>query len=162
MADLAIDGGKKVREQPWPARRLFGVEEKAAAVALFDRCLETGGVFGYNGPEEEAYRAAFAAYHGGGLAHAVNSGTSAVLSALAGLGLEPLSEVIVPPITDPGGVMPVVFLNCVPVVADAAPGSYNLSVDGIRAVISPRTKAILVGHIAGEPCDMDPILALAR
>lgn len=162
MERLAIDGGERTRTAPWPARRLFGEEEKAAAVALFDRCIATGGVFGYNGPEEEAYRAAFAEFLGGGLAHTVNSGTSAVLAALAGLGLEPLSEVIVPPISDPGGIMPVIFVGCVPVVADAAPGSFNVNAETIRSVLTERTRALVVAHIAGEPCDMAPILELAQ
>ena len=56
MATLAVDGGAKTRTEPWPARRLFGEAEKQAAVALFDRCIETGGVFGYNGPDAYAQR----------------------------------------------------------------------------------------------------------
>ncbi len=161
MAELAVDGGPKVRTAAWPARRLFGEGERAAALALFDQCLATGGVFGYNGAPEEEYRAAFARYQGGGLAHTVNSGTSAVLAAVAGLGLEPFSEVIVPPITDPGGVMPVALLNLVPMVADAQDGSFNLGPEGIRAVITERTRAIVVAHIAGEPADLDAIMELA-
>jgi dTDP-4-amino-4,6-dideoxygalactose transaminase len=85
-----------------------------------------------------------------------------VFVALGALQLEPLSEIIVPPITDPGGVMPVPLLNCVPIVADACPGSYNTGAEQIAQVISERTRAILVAHIAGEPADMDPILELAR
>ena len=162
MSALAVAGGAPTRTEPWPVRRLFGEAEKAAAVKLFDRCLETGGVFSYNGAEEDAYRAKFAEYLGGGLVHSVNSGTSAVLTALAGLGLEPYSEVIVPPITDPGGVMPVIFIGCVPVVGDAAPGSFNLSPAGIEAAITPRTRAILIAHVAGEPGELEPILALAK
>lgn len=162
MATLAIDGGEKTRTTPWPPRRLFGAEEKAAADALFDQCLASGGVFGYNGAPEEEYRRQFAELHGGGLAHTVNSGTSAVMAAVAGLGLEPFCEVIVPPITDPGGVMPVALLNLVPVVADAAPGTYNLGPEQVRAALTERTRAVLVAHIAGEPVDMDGILAVAR
>jgi perosamine synthetase len=159
---LAIEGGEPVRKMPFPERHLFGEEEKAAAVALFDRAIESGIAFGYNGPEEQAYEREFAAYLGGGYADMVNSGTSALFCALGALQVEPLSEVIVPPITDPGGVMPVPMLNCVPIVADAAPGSYNAGAEQIAKAVSCRTRAIVVAHIAGEPADMDAILHLAR
>ena len=48
---LAIDGGTPVRTAPLPPRRLFGEEEKAAADRLFDECIRTGAVFGYDGKE---------------------------------------------------------------------------------------------------------------
>ncbi len=60
VASLAINGGPKVRTDPWPKRHLFGVEEKQAAIALFDEAIATGDAFGYNGHEEAAYCAAFA------------------------------------------------------------------------------------------------------
>ena len=159
---LAIDGGTPVRETPFPRRALFGAAERDAAVGLFDQAIDSGEPIGYGGPEEQAYEAEFAAAHGGGFADLVNSGTSALYAALGGLELEPAAEVVVPPISDPGGVMPVALLNLVPVVADAAPGSFNAGAEQIEAVLSPRTKAIVVAHIAGEPADMDPILELAR
>jgi len=159
---LAVDGGTPIRSTPFPSRHLFGEEEKAAAVAVFDRAIESGVAFGYNGPEEQAYENEFAAFLGGGYADMVSSGSAAVFVALGALNLEPLSEVIVPPITDPGGVMPVPLLNCVPIVADAHPSSFNVGAEQIEAVISPRTRAIIVAHIAGEPADMAPIMEVAR
>lgn len=162
MDKLAIDGGTPVRCTPFPARHLFGEAERAAVMALFDQAIATGEAFGYNGPEEEAYTSEFVAFMGGGHADLVSSGTAALFVALGALCLEPLSEVIVPPITDPGGVMPVPLLNCVPVVADAHPGSFNTGAAEIEAVLTERTRAIVVAHIAGEPADMDPIVALAQ
>lgn len=159
---LAINGGDKVRTTPWPTRRLFGEEEKAAADKLFDQVMQSGGVFAYNGAEEEAYCKEFAEYLGGGYCDAVNSGTSAVYVALAALDLEPFTEVIVPPVTDPGGVMPVPLLNLVPVPADCAPGSYNMGPEQIEARLTERTSAILVAHITGQPVDMDGVMALAK
>lgn len=159
---LAIEGGEKVRKTPFPPRRLFGEEEKQAAAALFDRAIESGGVFGYGGPEEQAYEREFAEFLGGGCADLVNSGTAAIFTALGVLQLDAGSEVVVPPITDPGGVMPVPLLNCVPMVADAHPGSYNMGPDELEAVLTPHTRAIIVAHIAGEPADMDPIMEIAR
>jgi len=158
---LAIDGGPKVRPTPFPKRHLLGAEEKQAALALFDRAVETGDPIGYGGPEEQAYEREFAEWMGGGYADLVNSGSSALYVALGALELEPAGEVVVPPITDPGGVMPVALLNLVPVVADAHPGSFNCGAAQIAAVLTPHTRAIVVAHIAGEPADMGPILELA-
>ena len=159
---LALHGGTPVRTKPYPPRRLFGEAEKAAAMALLDGCIERGEAYGYGGEHEDAYCKAFAELHGGGFADCVNSGTSALYVALRSLELEPFTEVIVPPITDPGGLMPVAMMNCIPIVADSAPGSYNVSAEQIEAVMTDRTSAIVVTHISGEPVDMDPILALAK
>jgi len=154
---LAMDGGPAVREDPFPARGLFGEAEKRAAMDLFDRCIETGQAFTYNG----GYCREFAEMLGGGFADAVNSGTSAIYVALRALEIEPFTEVIVPPITDPGGVMPVPLLNGIPVPADTAPGSLNMGPDQISERITERTSAILVAHIAGLPADMGPIMEIA-
>jgi dTDP-4-amino-4,6-dideoxygalactose transaminase len=163
-AQLAVEGGEAVRTVPFPERRLFGEEEKAAAVALFDEAIRTGreSAFGYGGAEEEAYCREFADYLGGGYADAVNSGSTAVYVALRALSLEPFTEVVVPALTDPGGIMPVPLLNCIPVVADCRPGSYNVGPEEVEAVLSERTSAIVVAHIAGEPVEVEPILELAR
>ena len=83
-------------------------------------------------------------------------------AALGALKLEAAGEVVIPPITDPGGAMPAALLCQVPVVADAAPGSFNAGAEQIEEVLTPPTRAIVVAHIAGEPADMTPILALAE
>ncbi len=159
---LAIDGGQKVREGPMPSRALFGEEEKQAALRLFDEVIALGKAIGYNGPESKAYEQEFADYMGGGFARAVSSGTAAVYVALAALELKPGDEVIVPPITDPGGVMPVALQCLAPVVCDSWPGSYNMGPEQIEAAITGRIRAVIVAHIGGDPCDMDAIMELAR
>lgn len=159
---LAVHGGARLRAAPFPQRGNIGLEEKAAVDALFDRAIETGIAPGYNGDEENAYCAEFAAWMGGGYADAVNSGTNALYVALKSLNLPPFSEVIVAAVTDPGGLMPVPLLNLIPVIADSAPGSYNTGPAQVEALISPLTSAILVAHIAGEPVDMEGIMAVAR
>lgn len=162
MSKLAIDGGTPVRNTPWPARGLIGAEEKAAAMKLFDDSIASGNAFGYGGQHEKKYEQDFVQFMGGGFADAVNSGTNAVFAALGALQLDAFSEVIVPPITDPGGTMPVIFCGCVPVVADADPRTYNTSIDQIKPMVTERTKAIIVAHIGGDPVDMDPIMDFAR
>ncbi len=162
LSQLALHGGPKVRTAPWPARGLIGPEEKAAVDALFDEAIATGQVFGYNGPEETAYCQEFAAFMGGGYVDAVSSGTAGIYVALKALEIEPFTEVIVGAVTDPGGMMPIPLLNCIPVVADTAPDSYNTGPDQVRALISPLTSAIVIAHIGGEPADVEGIVAVAR
>jgi dTDP-4-amino-4,6-dideoxygalactose transaminase len=159
---LAVNNGPRTRTDPWPARRLFGEEEKRAAVELFDQSIAQGEAFGYNGEQETSYCHEFAEHLGGGYADAVNSGSTAVYVALRALDIEPFTEVIVPPISDPGGFMPVPLMNCIPVPADAAPGSYNAGAKEIEACITPLTRAIVVAHIAGHSADMDAIMEIAR
>ena len=161
-SSLAINGGAPVRTEPWPARGLIGIEEKRAVDALFDEAIACGNAPGYGGPEEDAYCSEFAESLGGGFADAVNSGTTAVYTALRALDLEPFTEVVVGCVTDPGGMMPIPLLNCIPVPADTAPGSYNSGPEQIEAAITPLTSAIVVAHIFGEPADMPGILEVAK
>ena len=156
-----VHGGPRVRRFPWPRRRHFDSRERRAVRRLMTREIRSGGAIVYGGAEEKAYCEAFAKYLGGGYAAAVNSGSNAVYVALRALGLEPGSEVIVPPVTDPGGMMPVALNMCIPIPADSDRGSILPSVDQIKAVLSDRTSAIVVAHMGGHPVDMDPILALA-
>jgi len=159
---LALFGGDPVRKKPFPPRGSLGKEEKDAVNHLFDRIIERGGAIEYNGPEEEAYCREFAEYMGTGYADAVNSGTAAVYVALRALNIEPFTEIIVSPLTDPGGIMPIALLNCIPVIADASPGRYNTDAGQIEKMITPRTSAILVAHIGGEPADIKNIVDMAK
>lgn len=162
LQHLAIHGGSKVRSRPFPTRHLLGIEEKQAAMAMFDEAIASGNAFGYGGSQEQSYCREFAEFMGGGHAVTVSSGTNAVYVALRALDLEPFTEVIVSPITDAGGMMPIALLNCIPVVADAAPGKYNTDAAQIEQMITPWTSAILVAHIGGEPLDIDAIVEIGR
>ena len=162
LKSLAINGGEKSIKCLLPDRSLLGEEEKAAINSLFDGAISEGAAIGYNGPEEEQYTKEFAEFMGGGYADAVNSGTTAVFVALKALNIEPFTEVIVSPITDPGGIMPIPMLNCIPVVADAAAGKYNTDAKEIEKYITPLTSAIVVAHIGGEPADIENIVALGK
>jgi len=162
LSELAINGGPKIRIEPWPGRGHIGIEEKTAVDALFDKAIDTGGMITYAGPKEEGYCKAFTKLMGGGYADAVSSGTAANYIALKALDPEPFTEIIVSPITDPGGMMPIVMLGCIPVIADAAPGCYNTGPEQIEPLISPLTSAILVAHIGGEPVNIEGIMALAK
>lgn len=162
MSKLAINGGKPAIKTPLPPRKHFGIEEKNAAMAMFDAAISSGTPFGYNGEQETEFCKEFANAYGGGYADGVNSGTNAVYVALRAINPEPFTEVIVGAVTDAGGIMPIVMCNCIPVIADVAPGTYNTSAEEIAKVITPLTSAIIVPHIGGEPANMPEIMELAR
>ena len=159
---LALHGGPAVLKTPLPPRGHIGTDEKEAVNAYFDRVIDSGTLNAYQGAEETAYCAQFAEYLGGGYADAVSSGSTAIYVALMALQLEAFSEVIIGPFTDPGGMMPIPLQSMIPMIADSAPGSYNTGPQQIEELISPRTSAIIVPHIAGEPADIGGIMALAR
>jgi perosamine synthetase len=99
-----------------------------------------------------------------GAAHAVacSSGSAAVHSAIAALDLEPGDEVITTSITDMGALGPILAQGLIPVFADVHPVTGNLTVRSIAERISEKTKAIIVTHLFGNPCNMTAIMALAR
>ncbi|MGP9819816.1 DegT/DnrJ/EryC1/StrS family aminotransferase [Salinarimonas sp. NSM] len=91
-----------------------------------------------------------------------SSGTAAIHVALGGLRIPAGSEVVVPPITDMGTVMPVIFQNAIPVFADVDRHTGLMTAQTIAAALTERTSAVVVVHLAGSAADMDPILALCR
>ncbi|MCP4994992.1 MAG: DegT/DnrJ/EryC1/StrS family aminotransferase, partial [Gammaproteobacteria bacterium] len=99
-----------------------------------------------------------------GVSHgvALANGTVALELALKILDIGPGDEVIVPPRTFIATVSSVVLSGAIPVFADVDGDSQNLTANTIRECITPRTKVIIVVHLAGWPCDMDPIMELAR
>lgn len=162
LKELAVNGGAKAITTQFPNRFLIGDEEKNAVMALFEKSIASGNASGYNGPEEDKYCKDFSEFMGGGFADGVNSGTTAVYVALKALNPEPYTEIIVSPVTDPGGIMPIPLLNCIPVVADAAKDSYNTNAEEVEKLISPLTSAILISHIGGEPADIENIVKVAK
>lgn len=166
MSTVALKPASPIDETKCAAgafqRRLITEAEKEAALRVIERAIDAGTAFDrYGGEEVDAYEKEFAAHIGTRFATAVSSGTAAVHAALAALNLEPGSEVVCPPITDPGGIGPVLANLCIPVFADTHPESFNVQAESIAEAITPQTKAILVAHIAGEPCDMEAIMKVA-
>jgi dTDP-4-amino-4,6-dideoxygalactose transaminase len=160
---LAIDGGSPVRTAPLPQRIVVDDDVKQAALAVLDPEMRQGGGFDrYGGSEVDAYEQEFAAYFGARFATSTSSGTAAIHTALAALRPEPGGEVINSPVTDPGGVMPIVWMNLVPIFADVDPDTFNMDPRSVAARVTDRTRAIIVTHLAGQPADLDPILETAR
>ncbi|MBD3174623.1 MAG: glutamine--scyllo-inositol aminotransferase [Armatimonadia bacterium] len=159
MAELAIRGGEPVRSTPFPPRDgLYGDDD----LEELRQALEQGTLFRVEGQKVRQLEAEFADRYGAKHAIACTSGTAALHLALMALRTEPGDEVIVAPVTDAGGLIPVVTQNALPVPADTAPRSLNLHADSVAERISERTRAIIPVHVAGVPVDMAPILELAE
>jgi dTDP-4-amino-4,6-dideoxygalactose transaminase len=90
------------------------------------------------------------------------SGTAALHAAVAAIDPEPGDEIITTPITDMGAITPILYQTAIPVFADVDPLTYNMTAETIAKKITRRTKAVMVTHLFGNACDMDPIMALAR
>ena len=90
------------------------------------------------------------------------NGTSAIHLALASIGLKEGDEVIVPAFTMIGSVFPILYCGAKPVLVDSDPETWTMDVNQIENKISDKTKAIMPVHIYGHPCNMDPIMALAK
>jgi dTDP-4-amino-4,6-dideoxygalactose transaminase len=130
-------------------------EEEIAAVA---ETLRSGWLT--TGPRAAELEERFAEYAGAKHALAVASGTAALhLSALA-LGVGPGDEVITTPITWPATANVIVHAGATPVFADVREGDLNIDPEHVAALVTPRTKAIVPVHLAGQPADLDPLLAL--
>ena len=90
-----------------------------------------------------------------------SSGTAALHIAVAATGVGPGDEVITSPVTDFGTVTGILFQQAVPVFADLGASTYNLEPAAVERAITPRTKAIIAVHLAGTPCDLDALRAIA-
>ncbi len=139
----------------WPS---FTIDEVEAVT----RVLASGRVSYWTGDEGRRFEEEFAAHAGCKYAIAVANGTVALELALYGLGIGPGDEVITSSRTFIASASCAVMRGARPVMADVDCVSQNITADTIRATISPRTRAIIAVHLAGWPCDMDPILQLAR
>ena len=124
--------------------------------------LRSGEVNAWTGPHVRNFEAAYERFLGVRHAIAVANGTVALDLALFALGLEPGDEVIVTPRSFIASASTVPMAGGVAVFADVDRDSQNITAETIRAKLTPRTKGIIAVHLAGWPCDMRAIMALAR
>jgi dTDP-4-amino-4,6-dideoxygalactose transaminase len=139
----------------WP---VFDDEQIAAAAAV----LRSGKVNYWTGEEGRAFEAEFADAVGCRYGIALANGTVALELALRCLDIGPGDEVVVTPRSFMASASCVVTCGAKPVFADVDPDSQNITAETISAVLSPRTRAVIAVHLAGWPCDMEPITALCR
>lgn len=155
---LAFLGGKPVRAQPFPAWPIFGAPEEKRLL----RTLRSGKWGKLHGPEVAEFERRFAAMHDCQHGIAVVNGSVSLRIALIAAGLPAEAEIIVPPYTFFATASAVVEANMIPVFADIDLETFNLDPRAVEAAITPRTRAIIPVHFAGQPADMTRLLAIAR
>jgi len=164
---LAIQGGAPVRTRPFPAFSSLGSEEREAVL----RVMDSGRLSGYlgcwdedflGGPEvrrlEREWAEAFGVRH----AVAVNSATSGLYAAVGASGVEPGEEIIVSPYTMSASAVAPLIYNAIPVFADIEADCFCLDPASVEARLTPRTRAVIVVDLFGQPYDARALNALAE
>ena len=154
---LALLGGQPVRTRPFTQWPIFGDAEEYRLHAVL-RSRRWGRL---DGTEVDEFERRFASMHGCTHAIAVTNGTVSLRIALLAAGIQAEDEVIVPPYTFVSTATAVIEANAIPVFADVDTGTFNIDPAAVRAAITPRTRAIIPVHFAGQIADMDALLALA-
>ena len=158
-ATLAINGGTPVRNRPFPAWPCFDKADEAAVLAA----LRSGrwGSRPSDGFGNE-FATSLAKFQGARRAIATANGTVALEVALKAVGVMPLDEVIVPAYTFIATATAVLALGAIPIFADLDPETYTIDPQDAARRVTSHTRAIVPVHLAGQPADMDGIMAVAR
>lgn len=155
---LAIHGGDQVKTIPYGTGNRFGLDE----VKELLEALEQNTLFYHQGKKVKQFLSNFNELYHVKYSVAVSSGTAAIHVALGAAGITVGDEVVTSPITDQGTLIGILYQNAIPVFADLDPHTYNMDPASIESCITPRTKAIVAVHLAGNPCDMDAIMDIAK
>jgi dTDP-4-amino-4,6-dideoxygalactose transaminase len=163
---LALYGGKPVRTRPWVSKFIGGEELGQEERERVLRVLAKKRIFRYlpeglDESETAQLEREYAGFVGTKYALAVNSGTSALICALIGVGVGPGDEVLIPAYTWIATAGAVVAVGAVPVLCEID-DSLTIDPEDLAAKITPHTKAVIVVHMRGMSCDMERILAVAR
>jgi perosamine synthetase len=138
--------------------RSFGEAELLLLAAV----LRSGTLTSTKGTAVRDLERRFAGMIGARHAWACASGTAAFHTAVAAIDPEPGDEIITTPITDMGALAPILYQGAIPVFADVDAATCNVTAATIEPCLGERTRAIVVTHLFGNPCEMKPILELAR
>ena len=120
------------------------------------------GVWGVRSPHVAEFEKRFAAFHQAKYGLAVCNATEGLWVALKACGIQAGDEVIIPPYTFIATATAILRANAIPVFVDIDPDTYNLDPRQVEAAITPRTRALIPVHLAGQPADLDAVLAIAR
>lgn len=137
--------------------RQLGDEE----IALLSEAVRSGTLTSTKGRFVKEFQTAFAERLGADFGYACSSGTAAIHAAVAAIDPEPGDEIITSPITDMGAITPILYQTAIPVFADVDPVTGNLTAEAIERAVGPKTRAIIVTHLFGNPAEMGAILDLA-
>jgi dTDP-4-amino-4,6-dideoxygalactose transaminase len=158
MPELALFGGSKTKQKPFPLWPQYDDNERRA----LNEVLESRVWWRTPGTKTLEFEKAFAEYHGARHGIAVTNGTAALEVTMAALDIGPGDEVIVPDFTFVATASAVLFANALPVLVDVDPGTHCLDPELTEAAITPRTKAIIAVHMGGHPADLDHLSQLAQ
>lgn len=131
-------------------------------IALVAEAIRSGTLTSTKGTFVKELEQKFADRLGVKHAYACASGTAAIHVAVAAINPEPGDEIVTTSITDMGGLTPIIYQGAIPVFADVDPKTWNVTAETIEPCLSDRTKAIIVTHLFGNPCNMSEILELAK
>ena len=152
----AVLGGTPVRSRGYPAWPVWDEHERDNLLAV----LDAGGWWQGDGDAASTFAAEFAAFHGARYGMALTNGTHALEAALAACDIGEGDEVIVPGLTFVASATAVLAVNATPVLVDIDPDSLCLDPDAAEAAITPRTRAVVVVHVAGAAADLDALVDL--
>jgi dTDP-4-amino-4,6-dideoxygalactose transaminase len=155
---LALLGGSPIRTRPFTAWPIFGKAEEKRLL----RTLHSGKWGKLHGSEVAEFEKRFASLHGCTHGIGVVNGTVSLRLGLLAAGIRAEDEVIIPPYTFFSTASAVIEANAVPVFADVDLDTFNLDPQAVEAAITPRTRAIIPVHFAGQPADMHAIMAIAK
>jgi len=158
MPELALFGGSKTKQKPFPLWPQYDDNERRA----LNEVLESRVWWRTPGTKTLEFEKAFAEYHGARHGIAVTNGTAALEVTMAALDIGPGDEVIVPDFTFIATASAVLFANALPVMVDVDPGTYCLDPELTETAITPRTKAIIAVHMGGHPADLDRLSQIAQ
>jgi len=158
MAELALHGGRRCKQKPFPIWPQYDEAERKALTEV----LESRLWWRTPGTRTLAFEQDFAKFHGAKQGIAVTNGTAALEVTMSALGIGPGDEVIIPDFTFVATASAVLYAGALPVMVDVSPETYCIDPQLAEAAISPRTKAIIAVHLGGHPADLDALTELAR
>ena len=155
---LAVDGGTPVRTAPFPTWPVWDERDEQGLLEV----LRSGTWGAHAGTKVKEFTTRFSAYQEAAHGVCVTNGTAALEVALRAAGVQPFDEVIIPPYTFVATGTAVLSIGAIPVFCDILPETYLIDAADAERRITPRTRAIVAVHIAGQPADLDAVLDVAR
>jgi perosamine synthetase len=167
LSILAINGGQKIRDKPFPKHPIIGKEEKQQVLEVLESgnlstFVASGGENFLGGKKIKEFEQKICEKINVKYAVAFNSATSALHAAIVAVGVKPTEEVIVPPYTFTSTATSALMHNAIPVFTDVKSDTYCMDPKKLDRVVSNLTKAIIPVHLFGHACDMDEIMNFAK
>jgi dTDP-4-amino-4,6-dideoxygalactose transaminase len=156
MAELALNGGRKSKQKPFPVWPQYDDAERKALQEVLDSRIW----WRTPGTRTLAFEQEFAKFHGAKHGLAVTNGTAALEVAMSAIGIRPGDEVIIPDYTFVATASAVLYASAMPVTVDVSADTFCIDPKLAEAAITRRTKAIIAVHMGGHPADLDALREL--